>query len=87
MANVEEKIRTIILEHFNSQKDKPKEIKPEDIKPESDFLTDLGADSLDSVELLMAFEDEFNIVIPDEEAMSLRTFGDVILHIEKAKAK
>ena len=54
------------------------------VKPEASFIDDLGADSLDTVELVMAFEDKFDIEIPDEDAEKLRTVGDAIDHL-KAK--
>ncbi len=54
------------------------------VKPEASFIDDLGADSLDTVELVMAFEDKFEIDIPDEDAEKLRTVGDAIEHL-KAK--
>jgi acyl carrier protein len=55
----------------------------EEVKPESNFTTDLGADSLDKVELVMAFEDEFNVEIPDEEAEKIQTVQDALNYIEK----
>ncbi|MBD3370472.1 acyl carrier protein [Candidatus Fermentibacteria bacterium] len=58
-------------------------VKPEEVKPEADFQTDLGADSLDLVELMMDFEDSFGLKITDEEASELRTVGDVIGFLEK----
>jgi acyl carrier protein len=57
-------------------------VKPEEVKPEADFQTDLGADSLDLVELMMDFEDSFGLKITDEEASDLRTVGDVIGFLE-----
>ncbi len=51
------------------------------VKPESTFVDDLGADSLDQVELIMALEDEFNIEIPDEEAEKLKTINEVVAYI------
>lgn len=59
-------------------------VKPEEVIPEADFVDDLGADSLDTVELVMAFEEEFGIEIPDEQAERLHTVGDVIKYLEKA---
>ena len=58
-------------------------VKAEDVKPESEFGNDLGADSLDQVELIMALEEEFSADIPDEEAEKLTTVGDAIKYIEE----
>jgi len=71
---VEEKLKQMIAESFG--------IKPEDIKNESSFKDDLGADSLDLVELTMSIEEAFNIEIPDEDAEQLDTVGKVIAYIE-----
>lgn len=79
MAGVPEKIKQIIAEQLG--------VKLEEIKSESSFIDDLGADSLDTVELVMALEEEFNIEIPDEDAEKMTTVADAIRYIEeKAKA-
>ena len=78
--SAEEKIKSIIAEQLG--------VKKEEIKPESSFIDDLGADSLDTVELVMALEEEFGIEIPDEDAEKMTTVGDAIKYIEeKAKNK
>jgi acyl carrier protein len=59
------------------------DVKPEDVTEESSFTDDLGADSLDVVELVMAFEDEFGIDIPDEEVGEIKTVGNAIAYISK----
>jgi acyl carrier protein len=56
---------------------------PKTVKPESRFVEDLGADSLDTVELVMATEEEFDVAIPDEVAEKLRTVGDLVRWLEK----
>jgi acyl carrier protein len=76
--SVEEKVKEIIAEQLG--------VKKEEIKPESSFIDDLGADSLDTVEVVMALEEEFGIEIPDEEAEKITTVGEAIKYIE-AKAK
>ena len=72
---VESKIRTIIAEQLG--------VKPEEVTPTASFVDDLGADSLDTVELIMALEEEFNIEIPDEDAEKMKTVGDAIKYIEE----
>ncbi len=70
-----EKVRNIIAEQLG--------VKPEEVTPEAKFIEDLGADSLDTVELVMALEEEFGIEIPDEEAEKLVTVGDATKYIEE----
>jgi acyl carrier protein len=78
--SVEEKVKEIIAEQL--------EVKKEEIKPESSFIDDLGADSLDTVEVVMALEEEFGIEIPDEDAEKITTVGEAVKYIEeKIKAK
>ena len=75
----EEKIKAIIAEQLG--------VKPEEVTPQASFIDDLGADSLDTVELIMALEEEFNVEIPDEDAEKMATVGDAIRYIEsKAQA-
>ena len=77
---VNEKITEIIVEQLG--------VKPEEVTPEASFVDDLGADSLDTVELVMALEEEFGVEIPDEDAEKITTVGDAIKYVEeKAKAK
>jgi acyl carrier protein len=77
LKEIEEKVKKIISEQLN--------VEITEIKPEASFIEDLGADSLDTVELVMAFEDEFGIEIPDEDAEKIKTVGDVISAINKYK--
>ena len=77
---VEEKVKQIISEQLG--------VKPEEIKNESHFIEDLGADSLDTVELVMSLEEEFSVEIPDEDAEKMTTVGEAVKYIEeKVKAK
>lgn len=77
---VQEKVKSIIAEQLG--------VKPEEVVPEASFIDDLGADSLDTVELVMALEEEFGIEIPDEDAEKITTVGDAVKYIEsKAAAK
>jgi acyl carrier protein len=76
---VEQKVRDIVVEQLG--------VKPEQVTPEAKFIEDLGADSLDVVELVMALEEEFGNEIPDEEAEKLTTVGDVIKYIEDSRQK
>ncbi len=77
--SLEPKVMKIIEEQLG--------VDPERVKPESSFIDDLGADSLDIVELVMAMEEEFEIEIPDEDAEKLRTVKDVMAYLQtKGKA-
>ncbi len=76
--NIQEKVTEIIVEQLGVTADQ--------VKPESKMIEDLGADSLDAVELVMAVEEEFGIEVPDEEAEKLISVGDIISHVEKAQA-
>lgn len=75
---VESKIKSIIAEQLG--------VKPEEVTPNASFVDDLGADSLDTVELIMALEEEFGIEIPDEDAEKMKTVGDAIKYIEEKAA-
>ena len=74
---MQEKIIKLVAENLNK--------KVEDIKLDSRLVEDLGADSLDVVELIMTFEDEFGVSLPDEEVEKMKTIKDVIAYIEKIK--
>ena len=79
MSNVEEKVKDIIVEELGVEREK--------LTPGASFMEDLGADSLDTVELVMAFEKEFDIDIPDEEAEKLRTVGDAMNYLHEKIGK
>ncbi len=76
MADIEQKVKEIICEQLN--------VSPEDVVPGASFVDDLGADSLDQVELIMAMEEEFEISIPDEDAEKIATVKDALEYIKKA---
>ncbi len=78
MADVDAKVKKIISEQLG--------VPESDVKPEASFVNDLGADSLDTVELVMALEEEFGVEIPDEDAEKIATVQNAIEYI-KAKAK
>ena len=78
MASVEEKVKHIIVEQLGVDED--------EITENASFIDDLGADSLDIVELVMDFEDKFDVEIPDEAAEGLRTVGAAVEYLEKALA-
>jgi len=72
---VAEKVKSIIAEQLG--------VKQEEVTPEASFIDDLGADSLDTVELVMALEEEFGIEIPDEDAEKITNVSDVVKYVEQ----
>lgn len=77
--SLENKVKEIIVSKLG--------VEPEAVKPEASFIEDLGADSLDTVEIVMAFEEEFGIEIPDTDAEKIKTVGDAIKYIEEKTKK
>ena len=77
--SIEEKVKDIIVEQLG--------VNPEQVTPTASFIEDLGADSLDTVELVMAVEEEFGVEVPDEDAEKLQTVGDVVKYIEERSQK
>jgi len=73
--SIEERVKEIIVEQLS--------VTAEQVTPEASFLEDLGADSLDTVELVMAFEEEFSVSVPADDAEKLQTVGDVVRYIEE----
>ena len=78
MSDVAEKVKAIIVDNLG--------VDASEVTAEANFTNDLGADSLDTVELIMEFEKEFDIQIPDDKAEAIATVGDSISFIEGAKA-
>ena len=76
---IDQRVKDIIVEQLG--------VKPDQVTPEAKFIEDLGADSLDTVELVMALEEEFGIEVPDEQAEKLQSVGDVIKYIEDSQKK
>ncbi len=76
MSDTAERVKKIVVEHLNVDADK--------VTDNASFIEDLGADSLDTVELVMAFEEEFGIEIPDDAAESIVTVGDAVKFIDKS---
>ena len=74
MSDIEQRVKEIIVNQLN--------VNEEQITPEASFIDDLGADSLDTVELIMAFEEEFGCEIPDEEAEKIQTVQDAVTYID-----
>jgi acyl carrier protein len=71
---IDQRVKDIIVEQLG--------VKPDQVTPEAKLIEDLGADSLDAVELVMALEEEFGIEVPDEQAEKLQSVGDIIKYIE-----
>lgn len=78
MSPVENKVKKIIIDQLDVTED--------EVTPQASFVEDLGADSLDTVEMVMAFEEEFSIEIPDEDAEKIKTVQDAIDYIQKKAA-
>lgn len=77
MDDIFEKVKKVVVDQLG--------VEPDEVNNDSTFIDDLGADSLDIVELIMAFEEEFGIEIPDEAAEKIKTVNDVVEYIKKAK--
>lgn len=78
MSDTAERVKKITVEHLDVDAAK--------VEPKASFIDDLGADSLDIVELVMAFEEEFDIEIPDDAAETIQTVGDAITFIDKSNS-
>ena len=79
MSETADRVKKIVVEHLGVEQDK--------VTEEASFIDDLGADSLDIVELVMAFEEKFNIEIPDEDVEKLRTVGDAITYVSEKEGE
>ncbi|MCA9527804.1 MAG: acyl carrier protein [Myxococcales bacterium] len=77
MASIEKKVIQIIAQQLD--------VSEEEVVPEASFIDDMGADSLDLVELVMAMEEEFNVEIPDGDAENIRTVQDAINYVQQSK--
>jgi len=75
MSDISERVTKIVVEHLG--------VEAEKVQPKASFIDDLGADSLDTVELVMAFEEEFNCEIPDDVAETIQTVGDAVKFLEE----
>ena len=78
MSDLAERVKKIVVEHLDVDAAK--------VEPKASFIDDLGSDSLDIVELVMAFEEEFDVEIPDDAAETIQTVGDAIKFIEEQKS-
>ncbi len=79
MSDILERVRKIVIEHLDAD--------PEKVTEKASFIDDLGADSLDNVELVMAFEEEFDIEIPDDAAEHIQTVGDAVKFIPETSGR
>ena len=79
MSDTADRVKKIVVEHLGVEEDK--------VTPDASFIDDLGADSLDIVELVMAFEEEFGVEIPDDAAEKINTVGDANKYIEEHKGQ
>ena len=79
MSDTADRVKKIVVEHLGVEADK--------VTEDASFIDDLGADSLDTVELVMAFEEEFNVEIPDDAAEKIQTVGDAIAFIKENAAE
>jgi acyl carrier protein len=77
-SNIEERVKKIVVEHLGVEEEK--------VANDASFIDDLGADSLDTVELVMAFEEEFGVEIPDDAAETILTVGDAVRFLGKSTA-
>lgn len=78
MSDIADRVKAIIVDKLT--------VEDSEVTPEAEFSKDLGADSLDTVELIMEFEKEFDLSIPEEEAETIKTVGDAVKYIEEHKA-
>ncbi len=78
MSDIADRVKSIVVEHLG--------VDAEKVTLEASFIEDLGADSLDTVELVMAFEEAFGVEIPDDAAETILTVGDAVRFLEKATA-
>ena len=78
MSDISDRVKKIVVEHLG--------VDAEKVQDNASFIDDLGADSLDTVELVMAFEEEFKVEIPDDAAETILTVGDVVKFLEKSAA-
>ena len=79
MSDIADRVKKIVVEHLGVEEDK--------VKEDASFIDDLGADSLDTVELVMAFEEEFSVEIPDDAAEKIQTVGDAVNFIKENAAE